>query len=308
MTDVIPACSASQTFSPSDFPTCTWTATRNFKLLGAATRDMQWCESLLCKRVAKASTLIRAIGRYRVPHGAFTVLRSCARWAQILNSCRTVPPSFQSGALAQADFETRGALDRLVGSPLSDGDLGISCRGIGARSAQEDAPAACRPSPSATAKLSRRIWPPFDEYDLDSGCLRSNAEFELRYCVPGGADFADEFVSSSQKALSSMIEARAFSEVQRKAHLVLNLHPQLFGHKFAFLQANGAVSHGHLARGLHLSTMWTDAGPIRRPCPLPGFTEAIGFAVAMLYETLFIASPVMLLSRTGQEKLGLLPP
>ena len=32
-TEVIPTCSASQTFSPSDFPGYTWTATRNFKLL-----------------------------------------------------------------------------------------------------------------------------------------------------------------------------------------------------------------------------------------------------------------------------------
>ena len=126
--EVIPAC--------PDFPGCTWTATRNFILLGAAIRDRQWCESLLCKRVAKAWPLIRAIGRYRVPHGAFTMLRSCAGRAQILNSCRTVPPSLQFGALARADFETRGALDRLVGSPLSDDDwrlasLVISSRELG---------------------------------------------------------------------------------------------------------------------------------------------------------------------------------
>ena len=155
-TEVIPACSAFQTFFPSDFPGCTWIATRNFKLLGAATGDRQWCESLLSKRVAKASALIRAIGRYRVPHGAFKLLRSCAGWAQILCSCRTVPPSLQSGALARDDFETRSALGRLVGSPLSDDDwrlasLGTSSGRIGARSAQ--APAAYIASLSATAKL-----------------------------------------------------------------------------------------------------------------------------------------------------------
>ena len=199
----------------------------------------------------------------------------------------------------EADFEIISALDRLVGSPLSDDDwrlasLGISSRGIGARSAHEHAPAACRASPSATGKLSRRIWPAFDENDLDSACLRSDAEFELRSRVPGGADFADEFVSSSQKALSSMIEARAFSEfmasdqveVHRKAHLVLNLNPGAgpwltsipnssdtpLPSPFAY----GAVSHGHLARGLHLSTMWTNAGPIRRPCPLLGLRRRSG--------------------------------
>ena len=261
-TEVIPACSASQTFFPSDFPGCTWIATRNFKLLGAAVGDRQWCESLLSKRAAKASALIRAIGRYRVPHGAFKMLRSCAGWARILNSCRTVPPSLQSGALARADFETRSALGRLVSSPLSGDDwrhasLRISSGRIGGRSAQEDAPAAYIASLSATAKLSRRIWPAFDEYDLDSGCLWSDAESQVRSCFPDGADFADEFVSSSQKAVPSMIEARAFSEfmassqveVHRKAHLVLNLNPaagawltSIPNSSDTFLQAYGAVS------------------------------------------------------------------
>ena len=66
---------------------------------------------------------------------------------------------------------------------------------------------ACLPRP-----LSARIWPAFDEYDLDSGCLRSDNEFELQ---SRGAHRAlrsrDESLASSQKALNSMIEARAFS-------------------------------------------------------------------------------------------------
>ena len=42
------------------------------------------------------------------------------------NSCTTVPPSLQ---LAQADLEIRGALGRLVGSPLSDGDWRLASLG-----------------------------------------------------------------------------------------------------------------------------------------------------------------------------------
>ena len=78
-----------------------------------------------------------------------------------------------------------------------------------------------------------------------------------------------------------MIEARAFSEfmasdqveVHRKAHLVLNLNPgagawltsipNSSDTPLPFPFANGAISHGRLARGLHLSTMWTNEGPIR---------------------------------------------
>ena len=86
---------------------------------------------------------------------------------------------------------------------------------------------------SATANLSRRNWPAFGEYDLDSGSLRSDAVLDLRRPVPEGAVFADESVSFSQKTLSSLIEARAFSdfmtsdqvEVHRNPHLVLNRNP-----------------------------------------------------------------------------------
>ena len=53
--EVLAACSSSQSFSPEDFPGCSWNSSRNFKLLGAAIGDRKWCEHLLSKRVAKAS-------------------------------------------------------------------------------------------------------------------------------------------------------------------------------------------------------------------------------------------------------------
>ena len=174
-------------------------------------RRSPWCEHLLSKRVPKASSLFHAIGKYEDAHGAFTLLRSCTGWAKILYSCRTVPPTLQPDALAQADADVRDALGRLVGSPLSADDwrlpsLGISAGGIGARSARE---------PVRHGRLSTRIWPAFELPALS------------------GAVISDESLSSSQKALSSMIEARAFSEfmasdqvdVHRKAHLVLNRNP-----------------------------------------------------------------------------------
>ena len=164
------------------------------------------------------------------------MLRSCAGWAKILCSCRTVPPSLQSHALGQADFGISGALGRLVGFPLSDDDWRLASLGISsgkARSAEVHAPVAGIASMSATANLSRRIWPAFGEYDLDSGSLRSDAVLDLRRPVPESAVFSNESVSFSQKALSSLIEARAFSdfmasdqvEVHRKPHLVLDRNP-----------------------------------------------------------------------------------
>ena len=122
--------------------------------LGPPSQIAQWCEHL-SKRVAKASSLLHAIGKYEDAHGAFTLLRSCTGWAKFLYSCRTVPPTLQPDALAQADADVRDALGRLVGSPLSADDwrlasLGISAGGIGARSAQEHAPRGLHRKPVLT--------------------------------------------------------------------------------------------------------------------------------------------------------------
>ena len=131
-------------------------------------------------------------------------------------------PCFSPTSWPRPTIDVRDALGRLVGSPRSADDwrlasLGISAGGIGCSfGAIEHAPAAYIASLSATAALSACIWPAFDEYDLDSSRLRSDAEFELQSLVPEGAAISDESLSSSQKALSSMIEARAFSEFMAK--------------------------------------------------------------------------------------------
>ena len=222
--------------------------------------DRQWCKSLLSKRVAEASALIRAIGRYRVPHGAFTMLRSCAGWAQILCSCRTVPPSLQSGGLAPADFETRDTLDRLFGSPLSDDDwhLGISSKGIGAHSDQEDVRATYTATPSATTNLSRRIWSAFEKYDIDSGCVRSDAEFKLRSRFPDFENFADEFERCPPRSRPTAIKLRFTRKPTLFSTSILvlgvpHVNPQLFGHTFASPQPTAPSRMATLGRGRHLS-------------------------------------------------------
>ena len=180
-TEVIPACTASQSFGPGNFPGCTWNGSASFKLLGAAIGTTDWCEALLSRRVDKARALLDAIGRFPDAQGAFCLLRSCSGWAKVLYSCRTVPPSAQSAGLLAADTDIRLALGRLVGSPLTDADrriasLGITSGGIGARSACEHAPAAYIASLSACRDLCSSIWPDFDPLDIDEGA----ASLQLR--------------------------------------------------------------------------------------------------------------------------------
>ena len=172
--------------------------------------DRKWCE--------QASSLILGIGKYDdVSRGLSPSSAPCTGWAKNLYYCRTVPRTLQLEAWPRPSQTSRMPSVVWKVSPLSSDDwrlasLGISAGGIGARSAQEHAPAVHVAGLSATAALSARIWPAFDEYDLDSGCLRSDAEFELRSSVPAGADITNGSLASSRKALSTMIEARALSE------------------------------------------------------------------------------------------------
>ena len=104
-----------------------------------------------------------------------SLLRSCSGWAKVLYSCRTVLPPLQTDGLRQADQDIRHSLGRIVRSPLSEDDwrlasIGVAHGGLGARSALGHAPAAC---------ICARIWPGFDEYDLDGGLMRSDVESSL---------------------------------------------------------------------------------------------------------------------------------
>ena len=128
-TEVAPACSAVQDFTPGDIEGCTWVADGNVKLLGAAIGTQAWCESLLGRRVGKAHVLLDAIARYDDSQGACALLRSCTRWAKILYSCRAAPPSLQASSLGTADRDIRNSLGRLVGGTLSDEDWRLASIG-----------------------------------------------------------------------------------------------------------------------------------------------------------------------------------
>ena len=237
-TEIIPTCTSVQNFSPRDFEGFLWVPHGNFKLLGAAIGSLDWCESLLQRRVSKAKNLLDAIGRYSDAQGAFTLLRSCSGWAKILYSCRTVPPPLQREGLRQADTDIRHSLGRLVGCQLTDdswriASLGVANGGLGLRSAAEHAPAAYISSLSQTQSLCASVWPAFDEYDIDGGLLRSEVESSLSSAFLPNAGIYASAASPSQKSLSAKIEAKVCHHLldtqvhdrHRVAHLSLNRLP-----------------------------------------------------------------------------------
>ena len=139
-TEVILACSSSQSFAPSDFPGCTWVGSSNFKLLGAPVRiclagaflslGPSWpplAGFLTCKELSVCFALALVGPRFSFPI-ALSIL--------MLISSASTPPIVKIARLC-----------RLIGRLLSDDDwrlasLGIAAGGLGARSAAEHAPAA----------------------------------------------------------------------------------------------------------------------------------------------------------------------
>ena len=118
---------------------------------------------------------------------------------------------------------------RTGGWPASELLLG----GLGARSAAEHAPAAYVSSLAQSQELCARIWPSFDEYDIDGGLMRSDTESSLLSSFLPNADLYSSSDTPSQKSLSAKIEAKVcqllldpFSREQhRLAHFVLNRVP-----------------------------------------------------------------------------------
>ena len=192
-TEVIPACTTSQSFGPANFHVSCWNRSANFKLLGAAVGTPEWCEDLLGRRVAKARALLAAIGKFPDAQGAFCLLRSCFGWAKVLYSCRTVPPDSQPACLRTADTDMRAAMSRLVGRPFpsTTGALRPSATPP-ARSASGHAPVAYVASFSACRDLCSQLSPAFDPLDLDDGCHLSAAENSLRAVTPPGANIYAE--------------------------------------------------------------------------------------------------------------------
>ena len=234
-TKVVPACSSVQNFTPHDFEGCCQIPDGNFKLLGAAFGSKDWCEALLDRRVSTRSrpSVVTMIRRGRLP--------SCALARDGPKSCTRVGPCprrFRLQAFATltatsviplaASLEARCRM-RTGGLPASALLLGVS-----EPAAQlEHAPAAYVSSLAQSQELCARIWPGFDEYDIDGGLLRSDTESSLISSFLPNANIYGSSDTPCQKSLSAKIEAKVCQhlldpssrERHRLAHFVLNRVP-----------------------------------------------------------------------------------
>ena len=114
-------------------------------MLGAPFGNAAYCEAHTAARVAKAESLLEAIGDYGHSQGALLLLRHCASWSKLVYSARVVPPILHKDAMARFGTALRRTTAHLAGQPLEDrswhlAQLAIARGGLGLRDPTRHAP------------------------------------------------------------------------------------------------------------------------------------------------------------------------
>ena len=105
-------------------------------LLGAPLGQRGYETELLQEKVAKVKRITALLPDIQDPQIEFCLLRSCLSLPKIMFTLRTVDTSVHRPVLAEFDHETREALNRILGAPLTDlqwrqAKLPISLGGMG---------------------------------------------------------------------------------------------------------------------------------------------------------------------------------
>ena len=90
-----------------------------FKLLGAPVGDPELEEVLLEKRLVNIRNLLDHLHLLDDPHQEYVLLRSCLSFQKYAYNLRTVDTSAHPGAPRDFDTAVRGALEGILGTPLT---------------------------------------------------------------------------------------------------------------------------------------------------------------------------------------------
>ena len=98
-------------------------------------------------RVEKVREVVQLLPLLKDPHSEFVLLRSCLSLPKIMFMLRAVNTAHHQEQLTEFDSIIRGALSRILGSPLTDeqweqASLPVATGGLGLRSAVDHAPTA----------------------------------------------------------------------------------------------------------------------------------------------------------------------
>ena len=116
-------------------------------VLGAPVGSSSFVQEQLKKRVDKVRGVVGLLPLLQDPHTELVLLRSCLSLPKIMFMLRAVNTTEHQELLSEFDSIIRGALSRILGSPLTDeqwaqASLPAAMGGLGLRSATDHAPSA----------------------------------------------------------------------------------------------------------------------------------------------------------------------
>lgn len=116
-------------------------------MLGAPVGHRAFTKAKLEERVEKVRQVTELLPHLQDPHTEFTLLRSCLGLPKVMFTLRTVDTTDHQEVLTSFDSITRGALSRILGTPVTDSQwaqskLPAAMGGLGLRAAADHAPVA----------------------------------------------------------------------------------------------------------------------------------------------------------------------
>ena len=113
-------------------------------VLGAPVGHRAFTRAKLEERVEKVRQITELLPLLEDPHSEFVLLRSCLALPKVMFNLRAVNTMDHQDVLVQYDSITRGALSRILGTPVSDlqwaqSKLPVAMGGLGLRAATDHA-------------------------------------------------------------------------------------------------------------------------------------------------------------------------
>ena len=240
-----------------------------FKLLGAPLGEKEYEEQLLEKRLADNRHLLDSLHLLEDPHLEYTLLKNCFAFPKFAFSLRTTDTSRHLHLLEAFDGAVRGALEGIIGSPLSppqwqQASLPVAKGGLGLRAARKHGAAAYLASLSASQIIVQDIrikqvvgqMVASQEVGLAGADNPLDPPVELVAAIQDlNAQLGDplsygEVVAMTQRSLSALVDAESSSRLIQGATDVRDLA------RLKCLEREGAgdwlCAYPSKALGLHL--------------------------------------------------------
>ena len=194
----------------------------NFEFLGSPIGSPSFCCAHTTKRVAKAKTLLKALGELPDPSVALLLLRHCAAFCKLVYSCRVTPHSCHTTALNEFDASVQECFESFLCTGFSANEwslatLSTSHCGAGLRASARHSAAAFLASTCSCYDLCRKLDP---DHTVDLNNTTSSeslalADFNASVCPDDRLTPTADSEKFKQRELSKQIDNKILQDLKQ---------------------------------------------------------------------------------------------